>query len=375
MKNSGGSRAPGPLKLSKTRFNSIVAARGVAALIVVAHHAGAIVAEQRFFGEHAFDGVLTRFTGVSFFFVLSGFFIGWINWKEIGGQARAWEFCKKRLAKLYPAYWFVLIPLIILYAVIPNAVDPSKRDPINAILSFFLLPQPHQPVYGVAWTLVHEVLFCVVFTLIIWRGKSAIWILPAWALAIFLLQVPEGELAFPASFFFSASNFQFLTGIAVARFLRHWEPPAPAILLPLGALIYLGFMVWGASITSDYFWERFIFAIGGGLIIAGAVGVEHRKGFSIPSFFLLLGNASFGIYLIHPIALSFATRVVSRLPVHGLPVELIVIALVCVSASAGVAFYFLVEPKIVDLTKRCLDFSSTAFHGKSRELRVAKPRG
>lgn len=206
--------------------------------------------------------------------------------------------------------------------------------------------------------------------MIIWCGRRAIWILPAWVLAIFLLQIGEGELAFPLSFFFSASNFQFLTGIAVARFMRHWEPPAPQLLLPLGMFIYLGFMVWGASITSDYFWERFTYAVGGGLIIAGAVGLEHRKGFSIPSFFLLLGQASFGIYLIHPIALSFATRIVSQLPVHGLPVELMVMALVCISASAGITFYFLAEPKIVSLTKRCLDFSSAVYRRKSRKLKI-----
>lgn len=136
MKDNIGSSGPGPLKLSKARFNSLVAARGIAALIVVAHHAGGIVSEPRFFGEHAFDGVLTRFTGVSFFFVLSGFFIGWINWKEIGAHRRAWEFCKKRLAKIYPAYWCVLIPLIILYFAVPGAGDPSKKEPVNVILSF-----------------------------------------------------------------------------------------------------------------------------------------------------------------------------------------------------------------------------------------------
>ncbi len=334
-------------KVSSARFNSLILARGIAAMLVVAHHAGSMAAQPRFFGEHAFDGILTRFTGVGFFFVLSGFFIGWINWKQIGCEREAWEFCKKRLVRIYPAYWCVLIPLIGLYTAFPNAGIPSQRDPTNTIFSFLLLPYPLPPVFGAAWTLVHEVFFCAIFTMIIWCGRKAIWILPAWAITICIMQSTSDQLAFPQSFLLSASNLQFLMGVGVARLFQKWRPPVPIALTLIGVFLYFGFMLTGALITKYYFIERFIYGVGSGLIILGLVGIEHKYVIFIPKLFVLLGSAAFGIYLIHPIALSFGAHLLIRLPPGLMSVETVVLILIFIGSLTGTIFYLFIEMKIV----------------------------
>ncbi len=111
---------------------------------------------------------------MDFFFVLSGFIITWIHWSDIGRKERIRSFAAKRFVRIFPPYWFILAPLVILYLVFTGAGQPSQRDPVNIILSILLLPNPVQPVLGVAWTLTHEIFFYALFAAIIWCEPQGI---------------------------------------------------------------------------------------------------------------------------------------------------------------------------------------------------------
>lgn len=343
------------------RLESLVFARGLAAAIVVFHHAGSIASQPRFFGEDAFGGILTRFTGVSFFFVLSGFFIGWVNWKSIGASNATWSFVTKRLSRIYPSYWLVLIPLIILYQVFPNAGDERQRDIVNVFFSIFLLPYPDQPVLGVAWTLVHELLFCMVFAAVIFFGQRAVRFLFVWAAAIVAVNLFFKELPFPVSFYFNVANLQFLMGILTARLIKERTVPLPAGLLATGIVVYLGFMVFGMHLTTDYFFERVIWATGACLIIAGLTGIERKRPILLPKSMMAFGVASYSIYLIHPIALSFAVHALYRLPTRELPLEVVVVMLAVIGITAGVLFDLLIEAPLARRVREWVD-------GKGRKL-------
>lgn len=343
------------------RLESLVFARGLAAAIVVFHHAGSIASQPRFFGEDAFGGLLTRFTGVSFFFVLSGFFIGWVNWKSIGVPNATWSFATKRLSRIYPSYWLVLIPLILLYQMFPNAGDERQRDLVNVFFSLFLLPYPDQPVLGVAWTLVHEFLFCIVFAAVIFCGQRAVRLLFVWAAAIVAINLFFKDLPFPVSFYFNVANLQFLMGILTARLIKERSVPVPGVLLVTGLVVYLGFMVFGMHLTTDYFFERVIWASGACLIIAGLTGIERKKPVLLPKGMMVFGVASYSIYLIHPIALSFAIHALYRLPTREFPVEVVVVMLAVIGITAGVLFDLLIEAPLAQRVRGWVD-------GKGRKL-------
>ena len=54
-------------------------------------------------------------SGVDIFFVLSGFIIYFIHAKDIGRPQRIYNFAKKRLSRVYPAYWVVLLGVLPIY--------------------------------------------------------------------------------------------------------------------------------------------------------------------------------------------------------------------------------------------------------------------
>jgi exopolysaccharide production protein ExoZ len=337
-------------------MESIVVARGIAALLVVFHHAGSIASQPRFYGYDAFDGHLTRFTGINFFFVVSGFFIGWVNWKNIGLPGKAWDFAVRRMGRIYPSYWLILIPLIILYQVFPNAGFDSQRAPLNVLFSIVLLPYDGaQPVYGVAWTLVHEFLFCVVISLIILWGRRAIVILPIWGLAIVVGNVFFDHLPYPVDFLLAGVNLQFLIGIGTARLFKSRTVPLPIPCFLTGVLIYFGLIFFGAGFHFKPFEEVILYSLAMALIISGLVQIERRHQPKFPKIVSLFGHASFSLYLIHPIVLSAAIHILTRFIPLNLSAEVAVIIIALVAIAAAIAFDRIVESPLNRAVRQRLD--------------------
>ncbi len=159
MLDPGSTRAPvdpgpGAPRAGATKFGLLELGRGVAAALVVFHQAGDVLTEPRFFGVEGFGGHLCNFNvGVDFFFVLSGFIIAWVHWRDIGDPDRLGRYVVRRFARIYPPYWCILFPLIVLYQMFPGTGAPSRHDIATALLSIPLLPDINPPVLGVGGAL------------------------------------------------------------------------------------------------------------------------------------------------------------------------------------------------------------------------------
>jgi exopolysaccharide production protein ExoZ len=88
---------------SPVRLNSIEACRGIAATMVVAAHCGHTLGAPANFGVPPF-GLLFQFgrSGADIFFVLSGFLISFIHWRDLGHPERLRHYLARRGAS--PAY-------------------------------------------------------------------------------------------------------------------------------------------------------------------------------------------------------------------------------------------------------------------------------
>lgn len=351
---SGVSKSP-----NRDKFSSIEVGRGVAALLVVFHHTGSIMSEPRFFGAEPFNGHFNNFNvGVDFFFVLSGFIITWIHWSDIGLRERIRSFAAKRFVRIYPTYWFILFPLIILYLVFTGTGQPSQRDPVNIILSILLLPNSVQPVLGVAWTLTHEIFFYALFAVIIWCGRKALWILPAWALGIIAANLlvtfqAIGSLAFPFSFFFSPFNIEFIMGVGAAMILRYGRVPVPYVLASLGLVAFFILTWFFGNIQDDPLVGRLAFGTASMLFVLGAVEIERHRPLNVPRFLLAFGASSYAVYLVHPVALSFLINLSSRLALAKyLSLNLIAVLVALVAAALGIAYHYIVERRLIRLSRR-----------------------
>jgi peptidoglycan/LPS O-acetylase OafA/YrhL len=338
----------------KPKFAAIEAGRGIAAVLVVFHHAGNIMREPRFYGMEPFGGHFRNFNvGVDFFFVLSGFIITWVHWRDIGQPGRIVDYARKRVLRIFPPYWGILFPLILLYLIFPAAGKPSQHDPLNILLSIVLLPNTVQPVLGVAWTLTHEIFFYFLFAGIIATGFRGMLIMPLWALAIIVGHL-AGPLPFPLSFLLSPFNIEFIMGVGAAWILRRWTVPAPRLVMSVGIAAFLAFMLFAIHIQGDLLVGRLAFGVPSLLFVLGSVEAERHKPFALPTIFAVLGAASYVIYLVHPVLLSFGAQLAFRIVGHGLPLDVIALVMVTIGVVGGLIYHHTIERWLTNLMRHIL---------------------
>lgn len=172
----------------KPRFELLDGLRGVAAMLVVAFHL------SECFSYDPVDKYLNHgYLAVDFFFVLSGFVIGYSyddRWRS--GQQREsmtlWQFCKRRLIRLQPmvffgsflgflCFYFGDCPT---YSKIPEATVWMLLG--STLLSAFLIPQPNSwNLRGVEemssinvpeWSLFYECVGNILYALVFRRLKT-----------------------------------------------------------------------------------------------------------------------------------------------------------------------------------------------------------
>lgn len=200
---------------TKKVIDSLQVFRGLAALAVVAHHA-AVSTDA--FVQHIPAAFMAAFDlgalGVDFFFVLSGFIIMHAHRQEAGRTDRVLPYVRKRLLRIFPAYWPVGLALLGLYAVMPGLSASGGRE-FSYLSSVLLVPADLPPALSVAWTLVHELMFYAVFML--WFvSKRAFWLgLGVWLVSVVGVQSlggVAGWLRYP----FSLLNVEFMLGVLMA---------------------------------------------------------------------------------------------------------------------------------------------------------------
>lgn len=107
------------LPLKTPKLNSLQAYRGIAAVLVLLLHASK-VGYLKF--NYAFLGYKFAFgySGVDFFFVLSGFIIMQMHHQDLGQPARWRAYAIKRIIRVFPIYWLVMLIIIPVYLVNAN---------------------------------------------------------------------------------------------------------------------------------------------------------------------------------------------------------------------------------------------------------------
>lgn len=270
---------------------SLQAGRAIAALMVLCFHLG--LAIQHYFGTSLF---LVPFghAGVEFFFVLSGFIITSAHRGDIHQPRQIGRFLWKRFARIYPIYWIVFL---VAYAGAYRIVNLSPGELIRALL---LIPADSAPVISVAWSLQWEVVFYGLFAALILH--------PALGVAAFVAALfcwPDGALYLAL----------FLVGALCAVVdRRRLALPGRTVAL-LGAAIFVSACMYDV-ITG--FKPTPWLGLGAAVLVLGLVSAE-RAGhvFGGHPALLLLGDASYCIYLVHYPFISAACKAAMWLGLRG----------------------------------------------------------
>jgi len=230
------------MKDSKPHYLMLDGLRGVVALMVVLYHLFEAVAfaagapEQKMF--HGF-------LAVDFFFILSGFVMGYA-YDEKWDRMSVGGFFKRRLIRLHPMVFLgVVIGLVVFIA--QGCVDwngntvPWSQIILCTALSLFLLPSPASvevrgnteifPLNGTHWSLFLEYIGSILYALVLRKMKTswlALWVMFA-AVTLFYFGVagPYGNIAYGWSSDtvvfaggFSRMLFAYPAGLLMARIFR-----------------------------------------------------------------------------------------------------------------------------------------------------------
>lgn len=267
--------------------------RGIAALMVVLHHA------QTPFGVTWFEGGAS---GVDIFFVISGFIMALTTAKfDPAGDrlAQAAEFLKRRFLRVVPLYWLFLCVAALMW----GALDEQ-----GLWKDLLFIPRQHPTATGEiwprlipGWTINYEVFFYVVFAAAMLAGRLRMLAVGAALLACVAAGALTTWNAAPGRFWTNSIVIEFLFGIAAYHGLQRWTVPAPWVVLVLG----VGLLMLPTGLPR--FLDSGIPAL---LIVVAAVqlaqGTDWRR-------LHALGDASYSLYLVHLFAFWPAFGVAKRL--------------------------------------------------------------
>ncbi len=296
--------------------------RFVAALFVFLHHAF----YQRFFADDAVNNELTglgiggAFTGVGFFFMLSGFVLSWSARDDHG-------FWRRRVVKIYPNHLvtaFAGVALALVFGiqittlqVLPNLFLVNSWVPNGVVLTAI-----NQPSWSLCDELFFYLLFPWLFRLVkktpddrLWIGAgvvaTAIIAVPFFAMAV-LPSSPEVP-GLPASvwqwwfvYIFPPTRLlEFALGIIVARIVwtGHWVPVGLGMAL---LLLLAGLVVQACLLPTVYgVVAPVVIPL---MLVIGAGATADLQGSSSPfrgQAMRWLGELSFALYMVHFLVLEF----------------------------------------------------------------------
>ena len=337
-----------------THLRSLTGLRFFAAMGVVLYHLSLYFTPL----DHSLDAFGYGFTGVSFFFVLSGFVLTWSH--REGDSTR--KFYRNRLARVWPLHAVTTF----LSTLVPSMAASATIWP--ALPFVLTLTQAWVPAggyvasfNGVSWSLSCEAFFYLSFPFLIrMLGKEQ----KTGLLAGFVYgSIVALGIYVSVSFSGAAVNYllgtmplyrlgEFVLGMSLALMIgRGWRPRlrlshAVAVTLGLyGSLMLASIVASGGATPVPATYANLVMLPGFIAVIAAAATNDLRGPGKGPASntMVRLGRWSFALYLVHELVIRLAKPLVDGLDAAG---ALAVSALVVVASVAisGLLYEFVESP-------------------------------
>lgn len=337
-------------------FRGVQALRGFAAVAVVLYHTtqfwSGYVSPARpvhvwFNGEG----------GVDIFFIISGFVMSLSTRNKRRGPHPARDFLRRRIERIVPLYWLITLLVLAKLFVVERHAALQNNGPHAQLSwqwiasSFLFIPYTNslgglQPVLAVGWTLNYEMFFYLLFAAALVLRISEVRLLTP---VMLLLVAVGGFVHLDSSLmaFTSARLLEFLLGIFIARAVERRLSIKEHLLL---AMLILGCAGQVIPAPGQYItlWPAFLAV----LVVPPVALLESRLAPRIPRLLLMIGDASYSIYLWHFFLFAFVFKLLQRTPLlrlgnTGWSAELTTVALVVPSVTfICCVLYRLVESPI-----------------------------
>lgn len=334
-----------------SKFHAIQLLRGIAALMVVFHHARNPV-------SGIYDPIpqlLSMQSGVDIFFVISGFIMFTAakneNWKE---------FIIKRAIRIAPLYWIANAAKFVTMGI--KIINSNYL--IYVFLSVLFIPvysnqHPEYiwPFLTPGWSLNFEILFYSVFALGLYFGKLEFTVFMIMAILITSGQFYHGHNAAIITYT-SPIIIEFCLGACIAQYRHNINGPIWYVMAPIGfgAILYANgiFTIDSGNFTG--FSRLLYFGIPATLIVGSFVSYEKfAQNFSGAKYVEYIGNASYAIYLFQEYSINIAEKMIRHFPLTG-NVQFIATMLLTMGTATGIglAAHAYLEKPVLRLARKAL---------------------
>lgn len=355
-----------------SKLYNIQALRAFAVLLVVGLHLLAVEVKYS-----QFDVLLPSFlriglSGVDLFFVISGFIMVTVTAPSTALPLaargdRAIRFLFLRLTRIYPLYWLVSAVVLAIFLVHPSFLHLPNFNGQFVLNSFLLLPQQGLPLVMVGWSLIHEIYFYLVFTLLLLLPRKYLpYLLFAWLCLVvegFRYvdyynpdQNPFSRLAF------SPVTAEFIAGCYLALYFE-WRAgkqtyyPIATVSIVTGLLLLVllwHFFSFDAQTIDVVGWTRvYLFTGPYVLMLYGAVALEKNRQRVAPFWAVQMGDHSYSIYLTHVLVLSVCGRIWKTFAWEGYADNVVILGVTIIAVLlAGKYCYRWIEKPALDFSRR-----------------------
>lgn len=346
--------------MTPVKFQNIQALRGVAVLLVVFCHLQVI--EQKYsHGLIVLPAWLDyAIASVDLFFVISGFVIATVTRGQFQSLPAAGRFIFQRVTRIYPPYWFYSVIVLIIWWCKPELVNSAQGNQVNILASFLIIPQDLLPLVMVGWTLIHEMYFYLVITLVlpVVPERAFPVLLVLWTLIVivgssFFMINLGGDYQATTQVIFHPLTLNFIGGAAIALLVNGRVGNKDRLIAGIGISAFLFSLIWfnmDESIIKIEGWPRvLLFGIPSLLVVYAAARAEISGKVCFPKSMIKIGDASYSIYLSHILVLAALGRIWAKMTITGVMINVaMLVTMILATISVGLLSYRWMEAPILN---------------------------
>lgn len=254
--------------------------------------------------------------GVHLFFLLSGYIMASICDNDTHA------FLRRRLIRIIPLYWSLTLLLYVAAWKFPHLMNATRAVPSELLKSLFFVPFVksnglYQPILFVGWTVNYEMFFYMTLAVAVLINKRRAALLGATIMLTIMATCSLfAKSSAIARFYSDPVLFECLLGLVayycVRSAARRITPATKLVLLVLAvvALVLLpaieGFGLLGSwPLVLRFGPLSFVLICSACLLAFSGADIKAR-------LLVLLGDASYAMYLVHPYIVMFLNRVLGR---------------------------------------------------------------
>ena len=357
------------------RLEQLTSLRFFAALAVLSSHLWPLAEEPNVLQPLAQSLFHEGYAGVSFFFMLSGFILAHTyQGKLVSGAISRGKYLALRLARIAPLHWLMALPFAVA-ALVTGGVATLPASLVNLALLHSWVPNSHWyfNLVGPSWSLSDEAFFYSCFAFLAFLPlRRLVWFAAALLLADMAMvaaliatghgAISQGEgltLTHWLTYILPVTRLlDFVAGMLLYRLPRPVVGRGAGTLVELGAVALVlgamaGFQSLGVAeaVRMQLAYLPFMalviwaFACGNGVL---------ARGMGRSRFLVLLGDASFALYLIHLPLIRWLVPANDALD-EPLPVLVICGLVALLAVALSVLVFRLIETPVLRWLRRHID--------------------